>query len=97
MLDKAIEVKRIVEGIPLDRLEEICTAEKDGRCGVLPCKVGTKLYKAVINSRTPRASYVLEYQFCWHTYSATIEGLKDKTVFLTRAEAEAVLAGKEKE
>lgn len=26
--------------IPLDRLEEICVAERDGRCVVLPCKVG---------------------------------------------------------
>jgi DNA-binding Xre family transcriptional regulator len=27
-------------GIPLDRLEAICAAEKEGRCVVLPCKVG---------------------------------------------------------
>ena len=30
--------------IPLDRLKEICEAEKDGRCVVLPCKVGDNLY-----------------------------------------------------
>ncbi len=24
--------------IPIDRLEEICNAERDGRCVVLPCK-----------------------------------------------------------
>lgn len=29
-----------VGNIPLDRLEVICTAERDGRCVVLPCKVG---------------------------------------------------------
>lgn len=28
----------------LDRLEEICTAERDGRCVVLPCKVGTRVW-----------------------------------------------------
>lgn len=30
----------ITEGILFDRLEEICNAERDGRCVVLPCKVG---------------------------------------------------------
>lgn len=28
----------IAGSIPLDRLEAICTAERDGRCVVLPCK-----------------------------------------------------------
>ena len=31
--------------IPLDRLRELCAAERDGRCVVLPCKVGDTLYK----------------------------------------------------
>ena len=30
--------------IPLDRLEEICTAERDRRCKVLPCKVGDEIF-----------------------------------------------------
>lgn len=30
--------------IPLDRLEAICAAEKDGRVVVLPCKVGDTVY-----------------------------------------------------
>jgi hypothetical protein len=30
-------LKKIVDGIPLDRLEEICNAERDGRCAALPC------------------------------------------------------------
>lgn len=28
----------LVDGIPLDRLEEICEAERDGRCVVTPYK-----------------------------------------------------------
>jgi hypothetical protein len=37
----------LIESIPLDRLEEICNAERDGRCVVLPCKVGDKVQAAV--------------------------------------------------
>ena len=32
------ELWEIVDSIPLDRLEAICQAERDGRCVVLPCK-----------------------------------------------------------
>ena len=35
----------ITKDIPLDRLEAICAAERDGRCVVLPCKVGDMVYK----------------------------------------------------
>ena len=35
----------LTTGIPLDRLEQICAADKDGRCVVLPCKVGDAVYK----------------------------------------------------
>ena len=36
----------ILAGIPLDRLTEICNAERDGRLVVLPCKVGDTLWLA---------------------------------------------------
>jgi hypothetical protein len=31
--------ENITDSIPIDRLEEICQAEREGRCVVLPCKV----------------------------------------------------------
>ena len=34
----------ITDGIHLDRLEEICNAERDGRCVVLLCKVGDTVW-----------------------------------------------------
>ena len=34
----------IVRNIPLDRLEQICQAEREGRVVVLPCKVGDTVY-----------------------------------------------------
>jgi hypothetical protein len=35
----------------LDRLRELAEADKDGRCVVLPCKVGQTIYKANKASR----------------------------------------------
>jgi len=40
------EVKKINT---FDRLEEICNAERDGRCVVLPCKVGDTVYRIDID------------------------------------------------
>ncbi len=34
----------LVADIPLNRLEETCNAEREGRCAVLPCKVGDTVY-----------------------------------------------------
>ncbi len=36
--------RAITDSIPLDRLEEICNAEREGRCVVLPCRVGDTVY-----------------------------------------------------
>ena len=37
-------LKAITDGIPLDRLEQMCNAKNDGRLVVLLCKVGDVLY-----------------------------------------------------
>ena len=37
-------LQAITEGIPIDRLQEICEAEKDGRLVVLPYPIGTEDY-----------------------------------------------------
>lgn len=34
----------LTKGITTDRLDAICTAERDGKCLVLPCKVGDAVY-----------------------------------------------------
>ena len=39
-IDNLEQFREITSGISLDRLREICDAERDGRCVVLPCKVG---------------------------------------------------------
>lgn len=37
-------LKAVKHDIPNDRFEEICEAERDGRCVVLPCKVGDRVW-----------------------------------------------------
>ena len=64
----------------LDHLRELVEADKDGRCVVLPCKVGDKVYWIVDGG-------VFE---CFFTIAAAEE--VGKTVFLTREAAEAALA-----
>ncbi len=41
--------KVLVDGIPVERLSEICRAEQEGRLVVLPCKVGDTVY---VDART---------------------------------------------
>lgn len=83
-----------------DRLKELSEADKDGRCLVLPCKVGTKeLYiideyeeiyyldaDEVTIKRFPTGTIIFEYDSYEFEY-------KDfgKTVFLTKEEAERAL------
>ena len=106
---------KLTDGIPLDRLAEICAAEQDGRCVVLPCKVGAMLYE-IAQKWTKCAAFDTERdeyncQGCEEErcdshkefYVRSIKPLSlselvkyipnvGKTVFLTRAEAEATLA-----
>lgn len=69
----------------LDRLRELVQAEREGRCVVLPCKVGDKVYWIVDGG-------VFE---CFFTIAAAEE--VGKTVFLTREAAEEALKAREQE
>ena len=81
-------------GLPIDRLRELAQADREGRCVVLPCKVGDTVYQ-VDDIRV----YALEVRNL--IYDAGIlafdESTIGKTVFLTRAEAEAALQGEQEE
>jgi hypothetical protein len=94
------------DGISIERHAEICTAERDNRCVVLPCKVGTRVWVIGQNCDLCRDMYAEEpclFGSC--EYKEVFEsvfgyGMIDnfgKTVFLTRAEAEAALKGAEHE
>lgn len=94
----------IVRNIPLDRLEEICTAEREGRLVVLPCKVGETVYFTQniceykhCNTHTRMACCgcpdYAKNKFVIQSRAFTLMDLKDigKTVFLDKAQAEAAL------
>jgi hypothetical protein len=47
----------ITAGIPLDRLESICTAERENRLVVLPCEVGGTVYTIWTELITPQTNH----------------------------------------
>ena len=96
--------------IPVERIEEICDAERDGRLVVLPCKVGDTVWMPCINSvleTKVTEAHVSEFSIGFSTFNVNKHGIPNyhsfcaedigKTVFLTRAEAEAALKGAEKD
>ena len=99
-LDKWTRRSAITHGISDERLMEICEAERDGRCVVLPCKVeddvyinifGRTLLFSVISisqmASTPTFKAMHGATLCY-IFKADDMG---KTVFLTREAAEAAL------
>ena len=88
VVEKLYELEDITDGIPLDRLREMCEAEQDGRCVVLP--------NGEINNRTTlwyvtKDSYVYKAQV--FELGNVIWYYKPKRFYLTRSEAEAALKG----
>lgn len=68
----------------IDRLRELAQADKEGRCVVLPCKIGSPVYSHA--RRLDGTDYVKETEFWWSDIPQM-----SKTVFLTRKEAEDAL------
>ena len=72
-----------------DRLRELAEADKDGRVLILPCKLGTKVYRIRYKIADYPDKPDLEIADTWFTpeYREDI----GKTVFLGREEAEKAL------
>lgn len=88
-------------GLPTyEQMKEWCEANAEGRLLILPCKVGDTVWK-IVRHRVDVSGYRMEWE--WETYIEAVKfsiGMFEaigKTVFLTRAEAEAALRGAEKE
>lgn len=83
------EITRMWSATPLERRQEICNAERNGRCVVLPCKMGDTIFSAC-------GGEVEKWEM---SYVIALNARDDfgKTVFLTRAEAEAAPKGEEHE
>lgn len=83
------ESKTLTEQLTLlKHIRELAEADKDGRCVVLPCKVGDTVYRLQYIEQTPGRFVVgvaeIKFALLW------LEEFGE-TVFLTREEAEAAL------
>lgn len=74
------------EDYDLDRIREIVEADRDGRCVVLPCKIGSLVYAHT--RKLDGQDCVIDTDFWWSDIPEI-----GKTVFLTREAAEAALKG----
>ena len=82
------------ENMTVGRLKELAEADEDGRCVVLPCKVGDVLYAAESAPVIPlHVMEVAIYLALEGEDGGDYERISNigKTVFLTRAEAENAL------
>ena len=93
-------------GVDDDRLRELAEADKDGRCVVLPCKVGQRVFalmdidKHISECEVKRIGMGNEIGFIGlepigargREYGVALNGF-GKTVFLTREAAEKALEG----
>ena len=80
----------------LDHLRELAQADREGRCVVLPCKVGDTLYRIQRFRRgknwRKEAEFIRTVELNKNNlWRIVMDGEIGKTVFLTRAEAEAAL------
>ena len=86
-------ILRLGDGMTLMRLRELAEADKDGRCVVLPCKVGDTIWrlKRTFETYPDKSKPYTEadgflLQDIWNV---------GKNVFMTREEAEKALQGME--
>lgn len=88
----------------LDRLKELVEADREGRCVVLPCKIGDTVYDIQMEKITEKTIISIPFllsksvnHLCLHAINnrdalTTIDTENlGKTVFLTREEAEAAM------
>ena len=80
--------------VDLERLRELAKADREGRCVVLPCKIGDTVY-SIRHEQVPdndyRMSFHIEMRIVSQKFGLIHADCIGKSVFLTRAEAEAAL------
>ena len=100
IMGKAVAQITEFEGLPIARLRELAEADKDGRCVVLPCKVGDTVWRIVrdgnphITRDEVRDMYFADdMTLCVELVGGRVTFTEKfgKTVFLTREEAEKAL------
>lgn len=102
------KLEQITANIPLERLEQICNAEREGRLVVLPCKVGDTIwsYSEFGGTIVPYTvgmihcfEDTMQVDCCWYSHDECMEEAEfepddlGETVFLTKEQAEKALKG----
>jgi hypothetical protein len=79
--------------IDIDRLVEICEAEKDGRLVVLPCKVGTPVWSTMFRKiiSDDNGKFIREEPTSNWPFDTDMISDWGECWFMTREEAEAAL------
>ena len=98
------------EDYNIDRLKELVEADRDGRCVVLPCKIGDTVYDILMGKITEKAIISIHFLLSKSVNHLCLQAINNrdalttietenlgKTVFLTRKEAEAALKKDERE
>lgn len=88
----------------LDRLKELVEADRDGRCVVLPCKIGDTVYDIQMGKITEKTIISIPFLMSKSINYLCLQAINNrgalttietenlgKTVFYTREEAEAAL------
>ena len=88
----------------LGRLKELLQADREGRCVVLPCKIGDTVYDILMGKITEKAIISIHFLLSKSVNHLCLQAINNrdalttietedlgKTVFLTRKEAEAAL------
>lgn len=87
------EIAGAVRKAGAKRAAELVEADRDGRCVVLPCKVGDDVWLIVTKHprvAMPEFSFVKHSRLTWTKIERVVKEF-GKTVFLTREEAQAAL------
>lgn len=99
IVDKIRNAPTVDFGVDLDRLKELSKADKEGRCLVLPCKVGDTVYRiqeAQLKENCKKARFVRSVILNKHNFWRIIFGGEfGEKVFLTKEKAEKALEGLE--
>lgn len=107
IIDKSIEFLSVVDNCDINHLKELIQADKEGRCAVLPCKVGNVLYTNVATPYMKKKDRPYPIEVCYiglneksgyfnviyKNKSTCVFSFEEigKYVFLTKQEAEQAL------
>ena len=81
---------QITKGIDLDRLREICSAERDKRCVVLPCQIRTPVWSSCFTTIDKNGE---EHPTGPWDFSVAMMDEWGKSWHLTQEDAEAAMKG----